>query len=116
MLNANGQSLFKLAGIEQADTSANYKWTGFDMIVDFYRLLNADELALEDIGTERIGQYNNLIKAELNKNHLPQDTMQLKFHRFILIFNDLLNNSEPSDHFMIDLKDGKLTKMDHSKN
>ncbi|MCA1746033.1 MAG: hypothetical protein LC643_10110, partial [Bacteroidales bacterium] len=55
-------------------------------------------------------QYNTIIRAELNKT--PNESVEMgalkaDFHLFIKIFNSLLI-SEPSDHFMIDMKKGEL--------
>ncbi|WP_232226317.1 hypothetical protein [Flavobacterium sp. ACAM 123] len=33
------------------------QWNGFDLIVDFYRIRSADQLAIRDIGMDRIKQY-----------------------------------------------------------
>lgn len=110
MLTANGVSLQKYAGINNIDTTASYKWSGFDMIFDFYRVLNADQLAFKDIGKDRLEQYKTIINAELKKPHVNSeklDSLQVDFHLFITIFNKILHG-EPSDHFIIDLNQGKL--------
>lgn len=112
MLNSNGSSLLKLAGANEVDSTKYGSWSGFDMIFDFYRLLSADQLAQDNIGLDRIEQYNTIIRAELSKNEsVEMDATELDFHMFLKIFNNLLN-SEPSDHFKIDMKNGKLTDLE----
>ena len=110
MLKENGVSLQKYAGINNVDTTASYKWSGFDMIFDFYRVLNGDQLAVNDIGVDRVAQYKTIINAELKKslvNSEELDSLQVDFHLFIAIFNKVLHG-EPSDHFIIDMNQGKL--------
>jgi 3',5'-cyclic AMP phosphodiesterase CpdA len=110
MLNLNGRSLLHLAGASELDSIKYVDWSGLDMIFDFYRLLSADQLALEDIGVDRLEQYHTIIRAELSKSpsdNVDVDPLKADFHLFIKIFNSLLI-SEPSDHFMIDMKKGEL--------
>lgn len=78
-------------------------WKGFDMIVDFYRLKNADELAVPEIGKSRLKQYE-LVCKELKKS---------KNEKWILWSGIFLKtmNSQPSDHFKIDLKNSKIDKL-----
>ncbi|QHW99761.1 metallophosphoesterase [Klebsiella variicola] len=38
-------------------------WSGFDLAVDFYRLRNADELALRDISAQRLREYQLLTRT-----------------------------------------------------
>lgn len=118
MLDANGRLLLKFAGANEVDSIKYGNWTGFDMIFDFYRLLMADQLAIDDIGLDKMEQYNTIINAELSKtqnNSVELNSLQSDFHLFIKIFNDLLN-SEPSNHFKIDMKEGTLTDLDYSGN
>ncbi|WP_291857798.1 metallophosphoesterase [Marinilabilia sp.] len=108
MLNADGVALQKYAGVDKIDTTVSFKWAGFDMIFDFYRVLNADHLALNDIGSQRIAQYKSIINAELTKScaHKPDvDSLSVDFHLFVRVFNDLLHG-EPSDFFKIELEKG----------
>jgi len=78
-------------------------WKGFDMIVDFYRLKNADELAIPEIGKSRLKQYE-LVCKELKKS---------KNEKWILWGEIFLKtmNSQPSDHFKIDLKNNKIDNL-----
>lgn len=79
------------------------KWTGFDMIFDFYRLKSADELAFSEIGNKRLKQYQ-LICKELKKSNDPK----------LLLWSEIFwksMNGAPSDHFKIDLKNNKIDNL-----
>ena len=113
MLNQNGHSLLSYAGVTDFDTTMYASWTGFDMILDFYRLLNADQLAHSEIEENRLLQYQAIIQAELSKNQKEpknQDSLHIDFHKFASIFNQLLH-SEPSNHFEINIHNGELTEL-----
>ncbi len=78
------------------------------MIFDFYRVLNADHLALNDIGSHRIAQYKSIINAELTRtcaNKPDVDSLSVDFHLFVKAFDNLLHG-EPSDYFKIEMEDG----------
>lgn len=79
------------------------KWTGQDMIIDFYRFRSADKLALADIPAERIAQYRILMRS-LSKNRAPA-LSELRLFANIL---DQQMQGEASTNFSIDLKTGKL--------
>ena len=78
-------------------------WTGFDMIFDFYRLKNADELAIPEIGTNRLKQYEIVCKV-LEKSN---DANLVLWSRIFL----KTMKSEPADHFRINLKNNKIDKI-----
>ena len=78
-------------------------WTGFDMIFDFYRLKSADELAFNEIGKQRLKQYD-LICKQLKKSN------DLKLVLWAEIFWKTMNG-QPSDHFKIDLKNNKIDNL-----
>lgn len=78
-------------------------WTGFDMIFDFYRLKSADELAYSEIGNQRLKQYE-LVCNQLKKSNDPKLVLWAE------IFLKTMNG-EPSDHFMIDLKNNKIDNL-----
>ena len=78
-------------------------WTGFDMIFDFYRLKSADELAYSEIGNKRLKQYE-LVCTQLKKSNDP------KLILWAEIFLKTMNG-DPSDHFMIDLKNNKIDNL-----
>ncbi|PBJ10201.1 metallophosphoesterase [Flavobacterium sp. ACN6] len=82
---------------------SNFDWTGFDMIFDFYRLKNADELAFSEIGNKRLKQYE-LVCRQLKKASDP------KLILWTEIFSKTMNG-EPSDHFKIDVKNNKIDNL-----
>lgn len=85
-------------------TISNFElWTGFDMIFDFYRLKSADELAYSEIGNKRLKQYK-LVCSQLKKSNDP------KLILWAEIFLKTMNG-DPSDHFMIDLKNNKIDNL-----
>ncbi|HWV72766.1 MAG TPA: metallophosphoesterase [Pseudosphingobacterium sp.] len=83
--------------------------SGFNLIVDFYKLHSADVLALEDIGKERLDRYRYIFESfsrnrSINANkHL----IQQQFSLFFAIFNKFLHGA-PAGHFLIDLKSGAI--------
>lgn len=84
-------------------TPADFEqWTLFDFVVDFYKLRNAGDLSLDDIGSLRMAQYQILstILAEQASQHNVLWLAQLSslFH----IFKGL-SSGLPSDYLEIDL-------------
>ncbi|MGQ7871108.1 metallophosphoesterase family protein [Sunxiuqinia sp. sy24] len=82
--------------------------TGFDLVYDFYRLRSADQLAIKDIGVDRIDQYQLLLGAwEQNlSNSKRNDQLKLLGE----IFQHFLNGA-PADHFSIDLQNSNLINL-----
>lgn len=78
-------------------------WTGFDMIFDFYRLKNADELAIPEIGKKRLKEYE-LVCRQLKKSN------DAKLILWAEIFLKTMFG-QPSDHFKIDLKNSKIDNL-----
>ncbi|MEP5341803.1 MAG: metallophosphoesterase [Algibacter sp.] len=79
------------------------KWTGYDMIFDFYRLRSADELAINDIGINRLKQYQ--IVCDAFKNSEIKD---LKLWGRIF---EKASHGEPADHFRVNLKEGTIKRI-----
>ena len=86
------------------------EWTGFDLVYDFYRLRNADRLAIKDVGTDRIRQYQLIFEALLSGtekgSHMDEDILE-GMVVFAKIFHMILNGA-PADHFQVDLKSGMV--------
>ncbi|MCD0464915.1 metallophosphoesterase [Flavobacterium sp. ENC] len=86
-------------------------WTGYDLLVDFYRFRSADELALTDVGTERAGQYK--ILSQLFSENYKEETiskekpLQNQMRLFLTIFSKFMHEV-PADHFSVDLKTGRV--------
>ncbi|RUT71584.1 metallophosphoesterase [Flavobacterium cupreum] len=87
------------------------KWTGYDLLVDFYRFRSADELALTDVGTERAAQYK--ILSQLFSENYKEETfskekpLQNQMRLFLTIFSKFMHEV-PADHFSVDLKTGEV--------
>ncbi len=79
-------------------------WSGFDMIYDFYRLRNADKLALADIDEHRLHQYRFMCRRMANSN-------DPNYRLWARIFEGTLQG-EPADHFMIDLETNSIRELD----
>lgn len=111
MLKSTGYELLQYSGSSVSD-SLLFNWSGFDMIVDFYRLVNGDQLAIYDIGSTRLMQYCMIIDSVLNdfdNQQLTIDNQYSDFMLFLRAFRSMLDNAEPSDHFRIDMKNGLIT-------
>jgi len=90
---------------------SNYKnWSGFDIILDFYRIRSADEVAIPDIGKERIQHYQQLYQSFTKNNGTTDDQNRVHLGLFLTILNKFLNGA-PADHFSIDLKTGAIENL-----
>jgi 3',5'-cyclic AMP phosphodiesterase CpdA len=91
------------------------QWTGYDFLVDFYRLRSADELALIDIGTERAKQYKLLsqlfFESHRDTNSQKEKPLQNQIRLFLIIFNKF-SYGDPANHFQINLKSGAIQKIE----
>ncbi|MFA9370846.1 MAG: metallophosphoesterase [Labilibaculum antarcticum] len=113
LLNATGKKLLNYTNSIVADSSLFEKWTGFDMIFDFYRLRSADKLAIKDIGLDRIKQYQIIIESLLrssNDSNSLNNEVQNDFYEFAEIFHHFLTGA-PADHFQINLKNTELVDL-----
>ncbi|WIE07162.1 metallophosphoesterase [Providencia rettgeri] len=96
------------------------KWNGFDLAVDFYRLRNADELALQDIPVERLNQYRFLTGTLLSS--LPNETdkinadssfeniFKLRFGSIFTVIDKYLQGN-PSRDFYLNIESGEIKPM-----
>ncbi|WP_246474179.1 metallophosphoesterase family protein [Arenibacter arenosicollis] len=84
-------------------------WSGYDLLMDLYRLRSADELAMDDIGANRSHQYQFIIDSFLNNPSFKGDASPSKRKMLLLmnIFDKFLNGA-PSDHFQLDLNSGNI--------
>lgn len=88
----------------------DFKWTGNDLLIDFYRFRSADELALADVGIQRAKEYKILsnLFLEGSKTDFSKDTpLQKQMKLFLIIFNKFMHEV-PADHFTVDLKNGEV--------
>lgn len=114
ILKSSGKDLLLMSqeNIEKIDKQLEQKkwslndfksWTGFDMIFDFYRLRNADELATVDIGLKRLEQYK-FVCNQLSKSGNES------FMLWQSIFEKTANG-KPSNHFKINLKTNSIERI-----
>lgn len=114
LLKSNGKQLAEFAGVDKAmiDETVFSKWTGFDMIFDFYRLRSADKLAIKDIGIDRVEQYQLVISQILKSTSLSDKNNLLRedLKEFANIFDHFFNGA-PANHFSIDLNSGTIKEI-----
>jgi 3',5'-cyclic AMP phosphodiesterase CpdA len=120
------------AKAEQVAAAANLKLADFAKISayefygDFHRTVYAGELALRDMGAERVAQYKVLMNAfpaspaaivrigdQLSDQNPVQVAFQSQFKQVFAILKGL-GSGKPSDHFTIDLKAQKLSNASSS--
>jgi 3',5'-cyclic AMP phosphodiesterase CpdA len=120
------------AKAEQVAAAANLKLADFAKISayefygDFHRTVYAGELALRDMGAERVAQYKVLMNAfpaspaaivKIGDQLSDQNPVHVAFQsQFKQVFSILkgLGSGKPSDHFTIDLKAQKLSNASSS--
>lgn len=94
-----------------ADAKLSGGWTGLDLAVDFHRLLNTGDLALNDIPTQRMADYRLLAKTLTSAAAaIEPNKAKSRLARLLLIMQRLADGP-PADHFRIDLKTGTITDM-----
>jgi len=114
---AKADKLATAAGLKLADFA---KITAYDFYGDFHRTVYAGELALRDMGSERVSQYKVLMSAfpaspapivkingvlsDQNEVHVA---FQNQFKQVFAIFKGL-GSAKPNDQFKIDLKNKKI--------
>ena len=115
---ARADKLASAAGLRLDDFE---KVTPYEFYGDFHRTVYAGELALRDMGQERVNQYKVLMGAfpaspaavlkvgdkpsDQNPVHVP---FQQQFKQVFAIFKGL-GSAKPSDRFTIDLKGKKVS-------
>lgn len=102
-INNNNSLLEKQLADNNLTVDAFESWTGFDMIFDFFRLRNADELVMPDIGPDRLKQYQ-MVCEQLEK------TGDKNFILWSKIVQKTMNG-QPANHFKINLKTNTINRM-----
>lgn len=115
---ARAEGLASAAGLK-LDDFANI--TAYEFHGDFHRTVYAGELALRDMGQQRVSQYKVLMAAFpatpaaiVRIGDLPSDQnavhvlFQNQFKQVFAIFKGL-GSAKPSDHFTVDLKGKKIS-------
>ncbi|WP_253351260.1 metallophosphoesterase [Sebaldella sp. S0638] len=93
------------------------KWNGFDLAVDFYRFMNADELALKKVSRDRIKEYS-LIYHNLEKKNstdVTDDTVNYYYTRLFRVMYNFTNDT-PSDRFIVDFNKKEITDLSKNTN
>ena len=107
--------LYKIVA-ENPQTETEFsEWTGRDMILDFYKIRNADKLAFQDIPSQRLSDYKKIIEAK--KQHQlskSQNKNAQKLSQFLGIFDKFLNGL-PANHFRIDLETGEVFSINNKQ-
>lgn len=87
------------------------KWKGEHLLLDFYKLRSADELAFKDIGEKRLQEYVLLTKLLLeNNDRKKHNQFDYDLHEFALILDKFINGT-PSIKFSIDMNEMILTDL-----
>jgi 3',5'-cyclic AMP phosphodiesterase CpdA len=106
LVTAKGlNNTLKKSGLKADDFKS---WTGFDFMVDLYRLQSADYLALNDIGKKRLQQYKLIIRLSGDSKAKPMG-INGQCRLFYSIFNKFLNG-DPAGHFKVDIIKGTVTQ------
>ena len=100
-LNTDKSKITELLSDTHLQLSDFDSWNAMDMIIDFYRLKSGDDIAKKDIGNHQLLMYK-LVCQELKKSK------DADFRMWGTIFSKMMNG-QPSDHFSIDLINGKVT-------
>ena len=103
--------LAKTAGYTLGDFA---DWNGFDLAVDFYRLRNAGQLALDDIQDSRLTQYRLLtailLAQQADKSAANDNLKTVLAQHFGPIFNLLQQFTQglPDKHFLLNMGTGTI--------
>ncbi|WP_281336499.1 metallophosphoesterase family protein [Flavobacterium eburneipallidum] len=104
-INKNTSAVEKQLVTNNLEIKDFESWTGFDMIFDFYRLKNADELAIPAIGSKRLKQYEMVCK-QLEKSSDEKLILWSK------IFQKT-SSGKPSNDFKLNLKTNQIERLNH---
>lgn len=103
LLNNSLAEIGAEAGVQLADGA--YSYTGEAMLLDFYKLRNADVLALQDISTQQLHYYQQLIRAY--KTLKPKTELLVQLQQFFSAMDAFMHGA-PANHFKVDLRSGKI--------
>lgn len=102
-INKNTAAIEKQLLVNNLTVQDFESWTGFDMIFDFYRLKNADELAIPEIGAKKLKQYQ-MVCEQLEK---AGDGKLALWSKIVL----KTMNGKPSNHFKINLNTSQIERV-----
>jgi len=114
------QSQALAAGIKLDDLA---KWTGFDLVLDYYRLQNAGELALPDIPAARLKEYGFFTATLQQPNAAPVQhwtdwtLAQYSSYKFAALFQIIQGflQGQPNGDFMLNMQTGELNSLNNSQ-
>ena len=105
------------AGIKLKDLA---QWTGFDLVLDFYRLQNAGELALPDIPATRLKEYGFFTSQLQQSEPVRQNQQwsqwtlpQYSRYQFAALFQIIQGflQGPPNGDFMLNMQTGELRSL-----
>lgn len=108
-LNLNEIEAKKYLKQREINSKSFRNWTFDDLLFDLYKFQSADELAKMDIPEARLQQYKTL--EQLFDSIQSQDPFFLQLKSVFKILSRL-SNSDPSDHFEIDLQKQTLNRIE----
>ena len=106
MVGMSGSQLVAYAEGKRMDADAGSGWSGYDLILDLYRLRYADKLALRWIPEKRMQEYHVLFDAVRCSG--INDELIIRLREIADIFECFLQG-EPCGHFRIDLERDRIT-------
>ena len=111
--NLSANDLYKTVAKNRQNETEFSDWTGQDMILDFYKIRNADKLAFPDIHSKRLQEYKLIIEAS-KTDQLPKSENKnaQKLSQFLSIFDKFLNGL-PANHFKINLETGEIISINN---
>lgn len=104
------QQANKLARLANLALVEFAQWNGFDLAVDFYRLRNADQLALRDISQQRLAQYRFFARTLDDEQ---QVSVFSKHFGGLFKILDGFQKGLPSQHFRLNTSSGTITDLNH---
>lgn len=107
MIGKDGARLLADVTGKEPESGWGEDWSGYDVILDLYRLRYADKLALRWIPEERLQEYHTLFEAARRSEN--DDELTVRIREIADIFECFLNG-EPSGHFSIDLEADKISE------
>ncbi|WP_419213977.1 metallophosphoesterase [Maribacter sp. X9] len=93
-LKLSENKILKLLKKNQLTKSDFESWSGQDLIFDFYRFRNADQLALKDVEQKRLRAYKFLFNALMEN---IENTSLIQLQQFVRIFQKQMNGDPAID-------------------
>ncbi len=109
MISKAKETAALIAQAEDIQAEDFKNWNGEDLLLDFYKLRNADEMAFDDIGEERLKQYRLVSQQFLNKadKNSTDNIFMSQLHELAAILDKFMNGIS-SKHFTIDFERGEI--------